>query len=476
MNELITEMLSFIEIKEIKINKTTVTYQGVNTSHGEFLKEIAQSLSDNSALTVLRSQPNEVMTSLKKTIGKEIFSGISSGTSIESSLYAPLIPVQDFRTGDRKLVNVNGTLSEANYKGWYDLLDADTRKTVNSAMVLSITDYNPYKEDMGDIEIGENRVKVINKYKKPTWLVSLPWGQREGAGELPEEIQKFLGHLFTKQQDLDYVLDWMYYAITSRMEVALVLNGAKGVGKGIFGTILQQLVGPDNHKKARVNMLDTNFNSDFRYNQIMEFDEIKITPTRVNHLKLYFNDDLSIEVKGVDGAIKMQNHNSFYISANGAGDLHLESDDRRFSVIKVTDEPLLEIMEDGEVNELISKLTTMDGEMISQIGKYILHRGAKLDYGRIKAYKTERFYELVENSLTGWQKYLFKQINEKNIDMKLSRVRSKYNQNHSKYPMPEADTPILDFLRNYRDVKGDRIADLVDGVIIVGNSSDEDFL
>jgi len=476
MNELITEMLSLIEIKEIKINKTTVTYQGVNSSHDEFLKEIAQSLSDNTALVALRSRPNEVMTALKKTIGKEIFSGINSGTPIESSLYAPLIPVQDFRTGDRKLVNVSGTLSEANYKGWYDLLDADTRKTVNSAMVLSITDYDPYREDMGDIEIGDTQIKVINKYKKPTWLVSMPWGQPGEAGELPEEIQKFLGHLFTKQQDLDYVLDWIYYAITSRMEVALVLNGAKGVGKGIFGTLLQQLVGPDNHKKARINMLDTNFNSDFRYNQIMEFDEIKITPTRVNHLKLYFNEDLSIEVKGVDGDQKIKNHNSFYISANGAGDLYLESDDRRFSVIKVTDEPLLEIMGDGEVNKLIRDLTDMGGEMISKIGKYILNRPPKLNYGRIKAYKTERFYELVENSLSGWQKYLFKQITEKQINLKLSRVRAKYNNNHSKFPMPEADTPILDFLRNYRDVKGERIADLVDGRIIVGNSDDEDFL
>ena len=477
MNEIIAEMLKILDVDQLKINKNTITYQGVNAPHADFLKDISSELPKEVGFALYQADGSEVIVNLRKVISKSKNRKVGEGTPIESDKYIPLIPVQDLYNNEKSLVDERGILTRANFKGWYDLLDTETRKTVNSSMVLSITDYNPYVEDMGQGTRDGVNVKIINRYQKPTWLSSMPWPQPDQVvTELPEEIQKFFDHLFTNKQDQDYVLDWMYHAITSRMEVALVLNGAKGVGKGIFGTILQQLVGPDNHKKARVNMLDTNFNSDFRYNQIMEFDEIKITKQRVNHLKLYFNDDLSVEVKGIDGAVKMKNHNSFYISANGAGDLYLESDDRRFSVIKVTDEPLLGLMEDAEVNTLLKELTTSEGDMIAQIGSFILNRGVVLNYGKVRAYKTERFYELVENSLSGWQKFLFKQITDKKTDMKLDRVRGKYNQNHSKFPMPEANTPILDFLRNYRGVDGERIADLVDGIIKVGNSDDEDFL
>jgi len=205
----------------------------------------------------------------------------------------------------------------------------------------------------------------------------------------------------------------------------------------------------------------------------MEFDELKITRDRVNHLKLYFNDEFAIEAKGIDGGIRVKNHGSFYISANGAGDLYLESDDRRFSVIKVTDAPLLGIMSEGEINDLVTRITMSDGDLIKQVGEFVLTRRTKLNYGTVTAFKTERFYELVENSLSGWQKYVFKHINEKKNDVSIEILRKKYNRQVRKYPFPENDTPIVDFLRSYRDVSGERIADGVDGMISVNNSEGE---
>jgi len=295
----------------------------------------------------------------------------------------------------------------------------------------------------------------------------------EVVEDLPEEIQKFFGHLFIDPDSLNYVLDWMYYMLTSRMEVALVLNGAKGVGKGIFGTLLKSLVGTSNYKKARVNMLDTNFNSDFMDTRLMEFDELKITKKRVNHLKLYFNDELSLEVKGVDGGVKMKNHNSFYISANGASDLYIESDDRRFSVVKVTDRSLLKVFTPGEINDLICRLSSSESDILLQTGRYILNRGTKLDYGKINPYRTDRFFELVENSLAGWQKYI---IQKTATNTPISSVRKFYDRKKTKYPFPESDTPVIDFLRNYRGIDGERFAEVVDGEIIINNDSDELYL
>jgi len=94
----------------------------------------------------------------------------------------------------------------------------------------------------------------MNSYKRPKWMGLLPLlsHERKVVEELPEEIQKFFDHLFIDQESLDYVLDWMYHLITARNEVALVVNGAKGVGKGLLGSILQGLVGVTNQFQFRL--------------------------------------------------------------------------------------------------------------------------------------------------------------------------------------------------------------------------------
>jgi len=474
MKSAIKEILTHIDPEKIKFNQVTVTDSGGKKSHDEFIRGVMKKLSRESRLELIDYEAIEIIDELRLQIAADSYVHVDQGTPISSTHFSPLIPVQDIYTSERRLITPEGHLTEIDYSGWFELLDKNTKALVNRAIVVATTVYDPH-EKCGEEEIHGRMVRQMNSYKRPKWMGLLPLlsHERKVVEELPEEIQKFFDHLFIDQESLDYVLDWMYHLITARNEVALVVNGAKGVGKGLLGSILQGLVGVTNHKKARVNMLDTNFNSDFRHTRLMEFDELKITRDRVNHLKLYFNDEFAIEAKGIDGGIRVKNHGSFYISANGAGDLYLESDDRRFSVIKVTDAPLLGIMSEGEINDLVTRITMSDGDLIKQVGEFVLTRRTKLNYGTVTAFKTERFYELVENSLSGWQKYVFKHINEKKNDVSIEILRKKYNRQVRKYPFPENDTPIVDFLRSYRDVSGERIADGVDGMISVNNSEGE---
>jgi len=459
MEQALQEIFEVLKPDTIKFNKNSLTRNGERMTFEDFSTFIRPTLSDESVITLVRVTPFSLFEIVKKDYIQKTFKEIDmeSGTPIESPPFPPLIPTTNIENGGNFLLTGEGKVSRIDYKCWFDSLSKDTKMLVPHSRLFAVEKYVPFGEESEDIIVDGAEFKQINTYVKAPWMRLVPFPNPGGevVEDLPEEIQKFFGHLFIDPDSLDYVLDWIYYMLTSRMEVALVLNGAKGVGKGI------------------VNMLDTNFNSDFMNTRLMEFDELKITKKRVNHLKLYFNDDLSLEVKGVDGGVKMQNHNSFYISANGASDLYIESDDRRFSVIKVTDRSLLKVFSAGEINDLIGKLSSSESDILLRVGRYILNRGTKLNYGKINPYRTDRFFELVENSLAGWQKYI---IQKTEANTPISSVRKFYDRRKTKYPFPESDTPVIDFLRNYRGIDGERFAEVVDGEIIINNDTDELYL
>jgi len=456
MEQVLKEIFSVIKADDLRFNKSSVTYKGSKMGFEDFSDLLRPQLSDSSVLKLVTVNAYALFEMLKKEAYKytNYETPVEAGTAIVSGPFKPLVPAWDVKSGEKYLLTEEGTVSEINYKLWEEGLNKSNKKLVALAKVYTVKSYDPFGGPSQDTVIDGADLTQVNTYRKSPWMRLVPFPNPGGevVEDLPEEIQKFFGHLFIDPDSLNYVLDWIYYMLTSRMEVALVLNGAKGVGKGIFGTLLKSLVGTSNYKKARVNMLDTNFNSDFMNTRLMEFDELKITKKRVNHLKLYFNDDLSLEVKGVDGGVKMKNHNSFYISANGASDLYIESDDRRFSVIKVTDKPLLKTFTPGEINDLIGRLSSSESDVLLQTGRYILSRGTKLNYGKINPYCTERFFELVENSLAGWQKFI---IQKTTANTPISSVRKFYDRRKTKYPFPESDTPVIDFLRNYRGIDGE---------------------
>lgn len=482
MKILAQAILDKVDLTGAKWNKNTVTFNNQRGKHSDFFRDISKELPTDHRISLLELQD---YTALINELRKLTYVCVETGSAIMSEKYPPLIPVVDYDSGVKYLVTEENVISSADFLTWLNLLDPEQAKLVRSATVLGKKRYMPNASKTKSITIDGAKVLQINSYTAPFWMAGFDTANL--GEEMPEDISALLTHLFGSGENLEYVLDWMYYAITDRMSVALVLNGSKGVGKGVFGTLLKCLIGSQHSRKARVNILDTNFNSDFQNNRFLEFDELKINKLRVNHLKLYFNDVISVEVKGIDGKNQITNHNSFLISANGAADLYLESDDRRFSVVELTNNPLFDIWDENKIADFISEIEVSDdsieySEVVAQFGHWLLKRGAKLNYGKSTPYKTKRFHELVDNSLTGWQYAILEAVNKakeaNETTLGLYNLRKRYNRKNSSYPMPKSDTQVSDFLKNYRE-DGIVLGVLEEGIInfdAVSTANGIDFL
>jgi len=241
----------------------------------------------------------------------------------------------------------------------------------------------------------------------------------------------------------------MYYALVSRNETYLMLNGAKGAGKGLFCAMAAALVGQDNYSEAPDTLLESGFNSVLDKKRIILMDELVIDKQKHTRLKRYGNSKLNIEKKGVDADKAVETYNSYIINNNDESDVYLEHDDRRFSVPTITHKRLRDIMSDEEISELHSEFENPDSDMIWKFGYWLFHRQAK-KYSKFDALKGEKFYRLVEASLHQWQKFLVGAVQNADTEyLSLSNIRRASSVNNKMSKFPQDVKKVNDFLTNY---------------------------
>ena len=118
-------------------------------------------------------------------------------------------------------------------------------------------------------------------------------------------------------------------------------------------------------------------------------------------LKLVVNDNLEIEKKGID-AKEIKNYANFYVSSNNMDALNLTADDRRFSIIDLTDTKLTETMSIDEINSLLLPSN------ITELAKYLWH--FKVDkQAMLRVFISDRTEEVRSNTLKEWEEwFIFK--------------------------------------------------------------------
>lgn len=285
------------------------------------------------------------------------------------------------------------------------------------------------------IEMSEDNVAPIyNTYKPPFWYKNYFYNlEPPKDGKIPPIMSRFIDH-FTgnHRESREYLLDWTATALQSRNFTMLTAIGEPGVGKGVFGDILEKIFGIQNYAKTRDTVFKNYFNAQIKDKQLVFVDELSLSSKEAHdRFKDVVNSNVEIEAKGKD-AIMIENKASFYIASNHMDAIKLDINDRRVSAIELTDVPLREVFTEHEIASLTNK------NIISEFAWYLKNR--KVTRSMLSPFRSEKFEHMVELSLTNWAQWLIHKYipSKKPSRIPLQEIRDILSQEFPNFRAPGA--------------------------------------
>lgn len=358
--------------------------------------------------------------------------------------FSGLVPIIDMVTAEKKMATPETwEIMEDSYDACMEILPKELRKIPLPVYF----EFNPYDVEKFRSETRAEGIKnIINLYKCPSWRKVTKY-----SSSLPVEAEKFFLHLFPDPISREYCFFWIKNAIISRNESILVLNGSKGIGKGVLATLIKYLVGMENYSEAPKSLLKSDFNSVLRNKRVIFFDEFNIRNGQDHDfLKKIANEFQTIERKGIDADKTEKIFNSYIIANNDATDMYVEWDDRRFSVVEMTDTDLRKTMTEQEIQDFCTK-KVLDESFLAAVGNFILSKQYNPSFTTHSPLKTKRFYEMAFNSLAIWQKFLVEKWESGSTQVSLDSVKKDFeNKNGKEVVFPANSVKIRDFFKNYR--------------------------
>ena len=395
--------------------------------------------------------------------------------------YDKLHPVIDVKTGERGLMNPDTKeLSMINYDVWAQCIPKEMRgRILEDFRINGLFVYDPHtleRNKLIDWE-GLGQVLQINTHIPPKWRMD-PMSPDEIAElECPEYVDRLLKHLVPDERCRQHLMSWMYYALAYKSETYLVMNGAKGIGKGVFANLLRALVGKEHYTEGQRGFLESQFNSLLMNRRMVVLDEMRVdSAEKVNKLKSYINKYQNIEQKHKDANALVQIYTSFMISNNASADMHIECDDRRFSVMDLTDKDLTESMSLAEISEF-QDLLENDIEYQRQVGNWVFHYCDLKGFDAWTVWKGQRYEELVFQSLPEWGKFLVDLLKD-NPGKRFTHkdLAKRYRKETGDFRSSMAGRPkIEDLLTNLR-IEGEEVGYTIkdkDGWAVIADGEEE---
>ena len=159
---------------------------------------------------------------------------------------------------------------------------------------------------------------------------------------------------------------------------------------------MEKVFGFDNYHEGKDQVFKKNFNSQLGFKKLFYCDEVTIkNKEQEDAIKVVVNDNIEIERKFKD-VERIRNHVNLYISSNNLDAIRITADDRRFSIVNLTDKKLIEIMSDEEIKALF------DDDNVDKLCQYLYYRDIDVD-GMRKVFLTERTEQVREAVLSEWQ-------------------------------------------------------------------------
>jgi len=150
-------------------------------------------------------------------------------------------------------------------------------------------------------------------------------------------ISNLLKNIFVDQASRDMFLNWLAVMFNEGQKTgtAWVIMGPQGSGKNtLFSQVLEPLLDRSNCRLLNQDSLESRFNKLMADRQLVCFNEVKASTRAQDRLKTWITEDeIVIEDKGASSIIKSNPANLIFLSNNRVPVL-IDSDDRRFSVIK----------------------------------------------------------------------------------------------------------------------------------------------
>ena len=288
--------------------------------------------------------------------------------------------------------------------------------------------YDPFKRQR--VYEGDDLISYFNNYEPPTWMVD-EYGQYkevERVDKMPELFHRFFIHLSNgKESEYDYIIKWLANAIQDRNFCVLAAIGAPGIGKGVLGNIMLGLVGLNNFTKTDNKLISKDFNAQIKNKRLVFCDEINIKKTNhMNKFKDLVNDKIEIEGKGKDAKLD-DNHASIYIASNNLDSLYIPENDRRFSVIELTNNRLDSQFTVEEIEQL------NDLKNIEELGKYLYHYEVDKDE-MLKVHRSQRLEDIKLSTLTDAQEWFLEDyaVEKKGQVIDLSIVQDAFREKEFK--------------------------------------------
>lgn len=280
------------------------------------------------------------------------------------------------------------------------LTEMFTKVDFSSSTYMAEFTYNPYEFN---VLYKDGILWYFNQYNPAKWFSEYFYSSGKKSipviSTMPQIYDDFLDHLVDYDEaSKNYILNWLANAIRDRNYTILTTIGNQGIGKGVLGDIMMKLVGADNFTLTDNKLISKDFNAQMKNKRIIYLDEILAkTSGEMNKFKSLINDTVEVEGKGVD-AITTKNYASIYTSSNDLDAINLSADDRRFSVVNLTNKKLKDHFEHN-IGDLLTD------ENIAQFGYYLWNR----EYDKRKmldVFISPRTSEIRAATLTSWQDYM----------------------------------------------------------------------
>lgn len=378
--------------------------------------------------------------------------------------------VIDYHTGKEVVFNNKmRRISKMHPKAYMGALSTHERKLIkDQGMKMATFSFNPYNDFEKRIILQEgHNVVEFNCYTPPAWRcnedgrLDLDLERRYTSSNPPSLFVEFMEHLVPKKSHRTFLYHWMHQALFSRNETYLVLNGKKGAGKNLLCNLLGVLAGQDYYRDANQRFFDEGFNSVLDRARLILLDELKVEDSKKqDRLKKYINKGQNIERKGVDADKTIETFNSYIINNNEISDMFLVWDDRRFSVPDLTQVRLLDIWSQEKVDEFV-RLFEEDIEFQRQIGFWLKHHGRDESIGRFHWLTGKRFWKIVHNSLTEWQKVVVDSlVSREKPEYSVADLKQTYKRRVDAQKFPFKIQKIADFVDSYRHLGKEKLGNL----------------
>jgi hypothetical protein len=368
--------------------------------------------------------------------------------------YLPIISVTDDQKGlfNTKTNTYDSELSYDTWEKWVNTRKTEIKQELKESVMPAKIEYNPYLENDYTFEeiAGQDRVLHVNAHSMPEW-------RRGGIPDktpekMPELFRELMEALFTTQQDIDYVCQWMNQMLTGRNETILFLYGKQGNGKGTLADICRLLVGGTNFTRVSTDFWEARFNGELMYKRLAFFDEGEMTRDNQSKIRSMTNDIITIEMKQKT-PINLKNHCSFLWASNDDKSHVVRHQDRRFSVPNLKETELNDALGTDKVDRLKGLIDKQSVEFIQEIGYWIINHGDKGLFDLHKAYKdTANFHTLVRGGLCNWERKLVELLESRKLN------RYDYNEDMIKLLTGTGKAKIVSFLSEFKDQKGNPLA------------------